>query len=84
MMMMIAFITTRSGLVPLIEGICAQILYFGFEIIGGLCSHLLIFFLGRKHMLKKKAISPRSHPASQHIHTHVYCVLIYGYMYTEI
>ena len=28
---MIAFITTKSSLVPLIEGLCAQI-YFGFEI----------------------------------------------------
>jgi len=34
--MMIAFITTNSGLVLLIEGLCAQILYFRFEIIGGL------------------------------------------------
>jgi len=32
MMIMIAFITTNSGLVPLIEGLCAQILCFcGFE-----------------------------------------------------
>jgi len=30
-MMMIAFITVRSSLVPLIEGLCAQI-YFRFEI----------------------------------------------------
>jgi len=36
MMMMIAFITINSGLVPLIEGLCAQILYFRFEITGGL------------------------------------------------
>jgi len=38
-MMVIAFITIDSGLVPLmIEGllVCAQILYFRFEIIGGL------------------------------------------------
>jgi len=33
---MIAFITINSGLVPLIEGLCAQILYFRFEIVGGL------------------------------------------------
>ena len=31
MMMMIAFITIKSSLVPLIEGLCAQI-YFRFEI----------------------------------------------------
>ena len=41
--MMIAFITMDSGLVPLIEGLCAQILYFRFEIMGGLRSHLLLF-----------------------------------------
>jgi len=61
---MIAFITINSGLVPLIEGLCAQILYFGFEIICGLRSHRLPYFFGRKNMLKKKAVSPRSHPAS--------------------
>jgi len=64
MMMMIACITINSGLVPLIEGLCAQILYFRFEIIGGLRSHLLLFILGRKNMLKKKAVSPRSHSVS--------------------
>jgi len=50
-MMMIAFIIIRSGLVPLIEGLCAQILSFGFEIISGLHSHLV----ERKNMLKKKS-----------------------------
>jgi len=63
-MMVIAFITINSGLVPLIEGLCAQILYFRFEIIGGLRSQLLLFFFGRKNMQKKKTVSPRSHPAS--------------------
>ena len=47
-MMMIAFITMKSGLVPLIEGLCTLILYLRFEIIGGLCSHLLLFFVERK------------------------------------
>jgi len=42
MMMMIAFITIKSCLVPLIEGLCAQI-YFRFEI-SVVCSHLLLFF----------------------------------------
>jgi len=49
-MMMIAqfaFITINSGLVQ-IEGLCAQILYFRSEIIGGLRSHLLLLFFGRK------------------------------------
>jgi len=41
MMMMIAFITIKSSLVPLIEGLCAQI-YFRFEI-SVVCSHLLLF-----------------------------------------
>ena len=62
--MIIAFITMNSGLVPLIEGLCAQILYIRFEIIGGLRLHLLLFFFRRKNMLKEKAVSPRSHPAS--------------------
>ena len=46
MMMMIAFITIKSSLVPLIEGLCAQI-YFRFEI-SVVCSHLLLFFFVRK------------------------------------
>jgi len=64
--MIIAFVTINShgGLVPLIEGLCAQILYDGFEIIGRLCSHLLLGFFEGKHMLKKNAVSLRSHPAS--------------------
>ena len=42
LMMMIAFITIKSSLVPLIEGLCAQI-YSRFEI-SVVCSHLLLFF----------------------------------------
>jgi len=53
-MMLIVFITINNGLVPLIEGLCAQILHFRFEIIGGLRSHLLLFFFGRKYMFKKR------------------------------
>ena len=63
-MVMIAFITTKSSLVPLIEGLCAQTHYFRFEIIGGLRSHLLLFFSGSKNMSKEKAVSPRSYLAS--------------------
>ena len=40
-MMMIAFITVRSSLVPLIEGLCAQI-YFRFEI-SVVCVHFFCF-----------------------------------------
>ena len=55
---MIASITINGGLVPLIEGLCDQIYSFGFEIIGGLRSHLLLVFFGRKNVFKKKAVSP--------------------------
>ena len=58
-----AFITINSVLVPLIEGLCAQILYFIFEIIGGLRSYLLLFLFERKSMSKKNAVIPRSHSA---------------------
>jgi len=54
-MMITAFITINSGLVPLVEGLCVQILYFRFEIIGGLCLHLLLFFFGRKNHVKEKS-----------------------------
>jgi len=54
-MMMISFNTINGGLVPLIEGVCAQILYLKIEIISGLRSHLLLFFFGRKNMLKEKS-----------------------------
>jgi len=83
-MMMMAFITIKSGLVPLIEGLCAEMFYFKFEIIGGLPSNLLLFFFERNNMLKKKVVSPRSHPASWHIHTHVYFVHTYDYIHAEI
>jgi len=52
-MMMIAFIAINSGLVPLIEGLCARILYFTFEIIDGLRSHFLLFFLLLLSLLEK-------------------------------
>ena len=35
-------------------------------------------------MLKEKTVSLKSHPTSQHIHTHVYFVHIYEYVYAEI
>jgi len=47
-LMMIALITIKNSLVPLIEGLCAQISESRFEIIGGLRSHLLLFFFGKK------------------------------------
>ena len=51
-MMMIAFITIKSSLVPLIEGLCAQI-YFRFEI-SVVCLHLLLFFFVKKKHVKRK------------------------------
>jgi len=54
-MMVVAVINIKSGLVPLIEGLCAQILYFRFEIIGELHSQLLLFFVKRKNMLETKS-----------------------------
>jgi len=78
MMMMVAFITINSGLVPLIDGIHAQILFI-FEIIGGLRSHLLLFFFGGKIMLKKKQlVQDLIPPLSIYIHM---CTL---YTYTNI
>ena len=53
-MNIIAFIAINCGLVHLIEGLCAQMYYFWSEIIGGLRSHLLLFYFERKNMLKKK------------------------------
>jgi len=55
MMMMIVFITIKSGLEPLIEGLCAQIYYFRFEIIGGLRSNLLLFFVETKKYVQEKS-----------------------------
>jgi len=51
-MMMIAFITIKSSLVPLIEGPCAQI-YFRFEI-SVVYSHLLLFFFVKEKICQKK------------------------------
>ena len=48
-MMMIAFATINNSLVPLIKTLSDQI-YFRFEISVVLCSHLLLFFSGRKNM----------------------------------
>jgi len=46
-MMMIAFITIKSSLVPLIEGLCAQI-YFTFEISVVLLTSSSFFFVKEK------------------------------------
>jgi len=56
MMMLIALVTINSGLVPLIEGLCAQILFFRFDIIRGLRSHLLLSFSKEKVCQRKKQL----------------------------
>jgi len=52
-------------------------------------SHLLFFFFGRRNVWKEKVISPRSHSASYHMHTHVMIacmqlVYIDEYIWAEI
>ena len=49
--MMIAFITVRSSLVPLIEGLCAQI-YFRFEK-SVVCVHIFCFSFRKKKYVKE-------------------------------
>jgi len=55
LMMMIAFITIKY-LVPLIEGLCAQIYDFKFEIIGGFAfTSFACLFLKSKHVKEKSS-----------------------------
>jgi len=54
MMMMIAFITITSGLVPLIEGLCAQI-YFRSKIISGFAFTFFAFPFRKKKYVKEKS-----------------------------
>jgi len=76
MMMMIAFITIKSSLVPSIWVLYAENLFWIWDI-GGLAFTSLAFLFRKKNMFKKKAVIARSHPTSWHIHTHVYFVHIY-------
>jgi len=62
--MMIAFITIKRGLVPLIGGLSTQIYYLRFEIIGGFAFTSVAFLFRNQNMLKKKAVGPRYRPAS--------------------
>ena len=77
-MIMIAVITINSGLVPLIEGLCAQILYYIFEIIGGL--HIFCFYFSEEktYYRKKQSVQELILPSSIYIHM---CTL---YTYTNI
>ena len=53
MMMIIAFITTKSGLVPLIEGLSAQI-YLRFEIIDGFAFTSCAFLFQKEEYVEGK------------------------------
>ena len=58
----------RSSIVPLIGDLAPRSRVYG---------HILcFFFLGKKHVKEKKAVTPKSHPASPLIYTHVYFVHI--------
>ena len=54
-MMMIAFTTIKSGSVPLIEGLSAQICHFRFEIIGGFAFTSFAFLLRKKKHVKEES-----------------------------
>ena len=71
--MMIAFITMKSALVTLIEGLYFQISNLRFQIIDGLRSHLLLFFVARKDIFKGKSSYVK---ISSHLLAYTYkCVL---------
>jgi len=53
--MMIAFITINSGLVPLIEGLRAQILIIKDLRLSVVCVHILCFFFRKKKYVKEKS-----------------------------
>ena len=79
------FYTINSGLVPLLVGLCAQFLYFRFEIIG-VCVHIFaILFRTRKFVKRKRNWSKMSSSRLlAYTHTHVYFVHMYKYMRAEI
>jgi len=61
-MTIFAFITLKSSSTPLMESLCGSNPC-GFEL-SVLCSHLLLF-RKKTYIDRKKAVSPRSHPAAQ-------------------
>jgi len=79
MMMTISFITLYSSLVPLIEGLCSSIIY-EFEFLVSR-SHFLLY---SKICQRKKAVSPRSYPISQHTYKPLYIVRMFENIYAEI
>jgi len=71
LLMIIAFITPTSSLVPLLEGLVAQI---RINLNSWSYLHLLVSFLRQgKYVIKKtkKAVSPDFLPVAQHIYLHV-------------
>ena len=75
-MMMIAFITINSGLVHLIQGLFAQILYFRSEIIGGLRTYMHVNIC----IYTSVCIDTRIY---KHVYIYV-CVYICIYIYTNM
>jgi len=53
MLMMFAFITIKNGLVPLIEGLCAQILYFGLRL-SVVCVHIFCISFPEEKICQRK------------------------------
>jgi len=70
-LMMIAFITIKSGLVLLIEGLCAQICYLRFKIIGGFA---LTSFASKEKMSSrnKQLVQDLIPPPRTYIHVCIY------------
>jgi len=79
-MMMIAFITIQSVLVPLFEVLCAQICYHRFEIIVGFVFTSFAFLFRKKKYVqeKKQLVQDLILPPSMCIHM---CTL---YTYTPL
>ena len=72
---MIAIITLESSLVPLIEGLHDDEAQIHMDSTYWCCVHIFFFALSAGKIWKRKnAVSPRSHPTSQHIYIHV-CTL---------
>ena len=84
LMMMIAVISIQSGVVPLIEGPCAQI-YSGFEIIGGFAFTSFAFLFRKKNHVEEK--SSQSKIASYllaYTYTCVLCTYIRIHIYRDL
>jgi len=73
------FYYLECSLVPLIKGL------FSSDLSSRFCFHIFCFSISEGNICKReKAISPRSHPASQRIYTHMYFVHMYEYICADI